>query len=52
MANKEAILDKIRRNLEQQGIAIGADTVSGGLRKLEAGNVKIQYEDAIFASTY
>ena len=50
MANRDAILDKIRRNLEMLDITIDADTVSNGQRKLEAGNVKIQYADADISS--
>lgn len=42
MANDVQILDKIQRNLEQAGI-----TVTRGASKVTAGNVKIQYQDAV-----
>lgn len=41
MANDVQILDKIQRNLEQAGIAV----VRAG-SKLEAGNIKVQYQAA------
>lgn len=41
MGNDVQILDKIQRNLESAGIA-----VVRGSSKLEAGNIKIQYEAA------
>ncbi len=41
MANREEILDKIQRNLEQLGI-----TSTRSASKVEAGNIKVQYEDA------
>lgn len=52
MANSGAILDKIRRNLEFQGITVTADGVSAttSRRYLQAGNVTIHYQDADLAS--
>ena len=41
MANDVQILDKIQRNLEQIGITVARDG-----SKLEAGNIKVQYEAA------
>ena len=45
MANREQILDKIQRNLEQLGI-----TSTRSAAKVEAGNIKVQYEDAVIES--
>ncbi len=45
MANDVQILDKIQRNLEQANI-----TVARSGSKLEAGNIKVQYESAVIES--
>lgn len=52
MANREQILDKIKRNLEIRGITVDADSVSAstGERYLQAGNITIHYELADVAS--
>ncbi len=49
MANREQILDKIKRNMEQRNITVDADAVSGetGNRYLQAGNITIHYTDAV-----
>lgn len=45
MANDVQILDKIQRNLEQIGITVARDGA-----KLEAGNIKVQYQAAVIES--
>ena len=52
MANREQILDKIKRNLEIRGITVDADSVSAttGFRYLQAGNITIHYEAADISS--
>ena len=52
MANREQILDKIKRNLEQLSITVDTDDINAetGERFLQAGNITIHYTDAIIQS--
>ena len=52
MANRDAILSKIKRNLEMRGITVDVDSVSAttGYRYLQVNNITIHYESADIAS--
>lgn len=52
MANREQILDKIKRNMVQLGIVVDADAQSATTSKryLQAGNITIHYTDAVIES--
>lgn len=52
MANREQILDKIKRNMVQLGITVDADAQSATTseRYLQAGNITIHYTAAVIES--